>query len=199
MQKKVVLFQGDSITDANRHRDDGSHLGEGYVAKIQKAHPEWQVINRGISGNRTYDLIGRWESDCLALAPDVLSIFIGINEVWHKHAWNVPFTLTEYEQNYRRLISSVKSLYPKTKIMMIEPFVLPIGAYSPDWQADLNAIITIVQRLAHELADYYVPLQSIFTEASLKYSYEELAGDGVHPSDLGHQLIADEVLARLNK
>lgn len=197
MKKLTVLFQGDSITDANRQREVATHLGEGYVAKVQHTRNQWNVLNRGISGNRTYDLINRWEADCLSLSPDILSIFIGINEVWHKHTWNVPFTLEEYESNYRKLIASAKAKNPKLKIMIIEPFVLPIGAYSPTWQSDLSAIITICQRLAHEVADYYVPLQSIFAEAALHHTYEALAPDGVHPSDLGHQLIADEVLKRL--
>ncbi len=197
MKKLVVVFQGDSITDANRHREDPAHLGEGYVKFVQDARPEWHVYNRGISGNRTYDLLKRWSEDTLALAPDILSIYIGINEVWHKHRFGSPYTLEEYEANYITLIESVKAQYPNVKLMMIEPFVLPIGVYEPAWQEDLNAIILKVQELAKKYADYYVPLQGILAEAAIHHDYEELAGDGVHPSELGHQLIANEVLKRL--
>lgn len=197
MKKPVVLFQGDSITDANRHRDDDRHLGEGYVQMVQAARPDWQVINRGISGNRTYDLLERWSEDCLAIQPDILSIYIGVNEVWHKHMWGKSFTLAEYEENYVSLIEQAKAANPHIKIMLIEPFVLPIGVYAPAWQTDLSALLVIVQRLAKRYADYYVPTQSLFAEAALTHSYEELAPDGVHPSGVGHQLIADAILKRL--
>jgi lysophospholipase L1-like esterase len=199
MKQHVVLFQGDSITDANRHREDPTHGGYGYVQFVKEDRPLWTVYNRGISGNRTYDLIERWDEDTLALAPDVLSIYVGINEVWHKHKHGKSFTIAEFEANYIQLIERVKARFPNVKIMMIEPFVFPIGVYEPSWQDDFNAVVLKVQELAKKYADYFIPLHGILAEAAIHYEYEELAGDGVHPSPLGHRLIANEVLKRLGE
>lgn len=80
----TLLFQGDSVTDCGRSREDTTDLGPGYprfaAEELAKRYPNLRVINRGISGNRSGDLVARWEEDCLALKPDLLSILIGIND-----------------------------------------------------------------------------------------------------------------------
>ncbi|MBW7458685.1 GDSL family lipase, partial [Paenibacillus sepulcri] len=103
----VVLFQGDSITDAGRNREDGNSLGSGYAniatALFTSKHPEKQVrfLNRGIGGDRVVDLERRWERDCLELKPTWLSIYIGINDTWRRYDRGIPMSAEEYETTYR--------------------------------------------------------------------------------------------------
>jgi acyl-CoA thioesterase I len=197
MKKPIYLFQGDSITDANRDRSNPSHLGYGYVPWIQEAMPEVTVINRGISGDRTGELLARWQTDCLALQPDFISIFVGINDVWHKYKWHKPMTNALFEANYRALLESAKRLNPTVKIMLISPFVFPMGDYDPIWRPDLNAEIAIIDKLALEFGAIHLPLEKIMFEAAVTTPMQDLAGDGIHPSPLGHRLIANEIIKRI--
>ncbi|MCU0105661.1 SGNH/GDSL hydrolase family protein [Acholeplasma vituli] len=189
-----LLFQGDSITDCNRNRENGMDLGHGYVRKIQEALPNHEVLNRGISGNRTIDLMQRWQKDTLDLKPDFLSIFIGINEVWHYHYDQKVLTPRMYEDFYENLIKQTQYLLPNTKILLIEPFVFPIGVYQKSWDVELLEEQKIVKKLATQFNTLYLPLQSILNQHLDRYSMEAMAGDGVHPSDLGHEIIKDAIL-----
>lgn len=190
---KIILFQGDSITDAGRNKNDFINLGNGYPKMIQDLFPECIVINRGISGHRTVELAERWDRDTLDLKPDFLSILIGINEIWHKYLHNKPMTLERFETIYRQLLSQVKTKLPDTKILLIEPFVLPFGHYDPIWQKDLDAEKVIVRQLAREYADYFIPLDDIFQEQATTLLKEEILMDGVHPTEKGHQIITREI------
>ena len=189
----VILFQGDSITDCGRNREFAYGLGEGYPKKVQEQLPGCIVMNKGISGNRTCDLLERWQKETLDLKPDLLSIMIGVNEVWHHYKFGNVLTPEQYEVNYKNLLVQVKAKLPKTKILMIEPFVFPIGEWEPIWQADLDAEKKIVKRLAQEYADYYIPMDDILHKEAQTLGYAAILFDGVHPTDLGHQIIAKAI------
>jgi lysophospholipase L1-like esterase len=189
-----LLFQGDSITDCNRNRENPMDLGFGYVQKIQQALPNHEVYNRGISGNRTIDLLMRWQKDTLDLKPDFLSIFIGINEVWHYHYDQKVLTPMMYEDYYKNLIKQVKYLLPNTKILLIEPFVFPIGVYQKSWDVELFEEQAIVRKLSHMYNTLYLPLQDILNQKLSEYTMAQIADDGVHPTDLGHDIIKDAIL-----
>ncbi len=189
-----LLFQGDSITDCNRNRENPVDLGFGYVRKIQQALPQHEVFNRGISGNRTIDLLMRWQKDTLDLKPDFLSIFIGINEVWHYHYDQKVLTPMMYEDYYKNLIKQVKYLLPNTKILLIEPFVFPIGVYQRSWDVELFEEQAIVRKLSHMYNTLYLPLQEVLNSKLKDYTMAQIAEDGVHPTDLGHEIIKDAIL-----
>ena len=189
-----LLFQGDSITDCNRNRENPFDLGHGYVKKIQAALPNHEVLNRGISGNRTIDLLMRWQKDTLDLKPDVLSIFVGINEVWHYHYDQKVLTPMMYEDYYKNLIKQVKYLLPNTKILLIEPFVFPIGVYQKSWDVELIEEQAIVRKLAQLYDTAFLPLQEILNQNLNEHTMAEIADDGVHPTDLGHEIIKDAIL-----
>jgi lysophospholipase L1-like esterase len=189
-----ILFQGDSITDCGRNRETGG-LGGGYpsmVAGLFKArNPGVEVtfINKGISGNRVVDLQGRWQEDCIDLAPDVVSILIGINDTWRRYDSGNPTSARDYETGYRSILSKVKAL--GAQILILEPFVLPYPEDRKSWREDLDPKIAAAKRLAGEFGAEYIPLDSLFAEAAKAYPPEFWAGDGVHPSAVGHALIAD--------
>lgn len=201
---QTVLFQGDSITDCGRDYEDLYSLALGYPKKIAEIYDnlfgdnEITFINKGISGNRSSDLLDRYEKDFKAIHPDFISILIGINDVWRKYDRNDPTSCKQFEANYRKLLSDIKRDMPNTKIMLIEPFVLHSLPERETWHEDLDPKIQVVRKLAREFADYYLPMDGIFaTLCANTYTPSELALDGVHPTDLGHSVIAYEYLKLL--
>lgn len=197
MSQPVLLFIGDSITDCNRDRLRVDGLGQGYVAKVAKALPDFKVVNRGISGNRVVDLKARWTEDALALHPDILVVLIGVNEVWHQLKFGSPYTEAQYESDYREILKSARAANPNLKVVLMQPFIFEVGEVDSAWPLPLNRLKHIVERLASELADAYIPLQDILNDAAKQHGEATLLPDGVHPSDLGHAVIADAVLKTL--
>jgi lysophospholipase L1-like esterase len=194
-QGDIVLFQGDSITDAGRVRDNPTDLGKGYAlmtaALLGSSYPEKQVtfLNRGISGNRVKDLQSRWEQDCIALEPSWVSIYIGINDCWRRYDRNDPTSVEQFEEGYRELLIRTKEELG-ANLIMIEPFVLPVPEDRKQWREDLDPKINVVRELAREFGALLVPLDGIFAQASMLAPSSYWAPDGVHPSPAGHALIA---------
>lgn len=192
----TILFTGDSITDCGRVRSDPAHLGFGYVAFIaarlqaQLASPKLKILNRGISGNRVPDLLGRLEPDLLALQPTVLSILIGINDTWRRYDSNDPTSTAAFEEGYRRLLGEVREKLT-ARVVLLEPFVLHVPKDRHAWREDLNPKIDVVRRLAVEFGTELVPLDGLFAQAATKAPAAYWAEDGVHPTAAGHALMAE--------
>jgi len=195
-ESDVILFQGDSITDCGRNYDDAESLGVGYALMIAGSlghlYPEKHLrfINRGISGNRAVDLQGRWEKDCLELKPTWISIYIGINDTWRRFDSGDETTPEQFEASYRNLIERSRDSLD-AKLILVEPFVLPVPEDRKGWRGDLDPKIHIVRELAREYGALLVPLDGLFATASMKAEPAFWAPDGVHPSPAGHALIAD--------
>lgn len=184
-----ILFQGDSITDAGRNREDPHNLGNGYpkyaAALIAANHPEieFEFVNLGISGNQTKDLVDRLETDFVDIQPDIVSILIGINDVWH-HAGDKSWIPNEvFEERYRTVLTAIKEK-TSAKIMMMEPFLIPIED-KLFFREDLAPKIEIVRKLAREFADVYLPTDGLLASAFIGDDPLSYAGDGVHPSEKG--------------
>ena len=134
-QSHTILFQGDSITDGNRTRNnDWNHvMGHGYqftvASKLWYELPNkgLHFFNRGVSGNTISDLAERWNDDALALKPDVLSILIGINDTERFFRGDQNFSVEQYEKKYDDLLQKTKDELPKVQLVLGEPFVLPVG------------------------------------------------------------------------
>ena len=190
-----ILFQGDSITDAGRDRRNYHHLGNGYpkyaAELIKNNHPEidFEFINFGISGNRTCQLFDRLNSDAIAFKPDIISVMIGINDVWHRHSHSILTRDEQIEANYRAILSDLKT-YTDAKIIVISPYLLDCDDKEPI-REDLKTVIPMIKKLADEFADAYIPLDKHFEDA-LKTAPEKLyySADGVHPNQNGAQFIA---------
>ncbi|MEG2381165.1 MAG: SGNH/GDSL hydrolase family protein [Oscillospiraceae bacterium] len=202
---KLILFQGDSVTDCDRSREDLNDLGLGYpkfVAGFFNArYPGEDVnfLNRGISGNRVRDLKARWANDCIALKPDIVSILIGINDTWRRYdEANDPTTAAEYESDYRYILNEIKTKLPNTEIVMMEPFVLQSPPDRLIWREDLDPKIHVVRKLAAEFGATFIALDGIFAEASIASYPAKWSADGVHPSPNGHALIAENWLNAMN-
>ncbi|WP_310832798.1 SGNH/GDSL hydrolase family protein [Paenibacillus pedocola] len=192
----VIVFIGDSITDCGRNYEDASSLGVGYAlmvaAHLGLQYPEKKLtfFNRGINGNRVVDLQKRFDRDCLALNPTWVSIYIGVNDTWRYMDSGQETTAAEFEAAYRDLIERTKKS-SEAKLVLIEPFVLPVPEDRKTWRRDLDPKIHVVRELAREYGALLVPLDGLFAAASMKAEPAFWAGDGVHPSPAGHALIAD--------
>jgi lysophospholipase L1-like esterase len=189
----MVAFFGDSITDAGHRLPDTSPLGEGYVRVIadalssRPAAPE--VVNLGIGGDRVRDLRARWE-EVQAAHPDLLTIFIGINDVW-RHFDSAQHTTPEaFSSDYRSIMDAAVAL--DTPVILMEPFLLPVRPDQQQWLPELEEKIAIVNQLGTTYGAPVVHLHRILTDAATDgIAPSELAADGVHPSRLGHRLIAE--------
>lgn len=191
----IVLFQGDSITDAGRNREEKEDLGYGYAmmttAWFSALYPEKKVkfLNRGISGNRVEDLQKRWQEDCLDLKPTWVSILIGINDCWRRYDSNDPTSVEKYKNKYRDILNQIKENLD-AKIIICEPFVLSVPDDRKQWREDLDPKINAVRELAREFNALYVPLDGIFAQVSITRNPGFWAEDGVHPTPAGHAVIA---------
>ncbi len=199
--ESTILFQGDSITDAGRDRkansaNDARGLGRGYPMLIASGllgdHPssKLKIYNRGISGNKVPDLAARWQEDCLDLKPDLVSILIGVNDIWHKLNGKYEGTVADYESGLRELLTRTQEALPKTRIVICEPFVLRCGAVNDKWFPEFDqrrvACLEVARRMTLEI----VPFQQMFNDALADAPPQYWAGDGVHPTMAGHALMA---------
>ena len=204
-----ILFYGDSITDANRNRDGDfrqPNYGFGYVRSIAGAllaeNPlKYEIYNRGISGNRVVDLYARIKADCWNIEPDVLSILIGVNDVWHELCGKNGVEIARFEKIYRLLLEDTKAALPNVKIVLMEPFILE-GSATRERYEDFLAVkdyAQVVKKLADEYNAVFVPLQKVLDEAAKKHGAEAYLADGVHPGVAGSHVIADEWLKTFHR
>ena len=209
MDHKIIVFQGDSITDAGRNKDNDNNPGFGYadmvMGELGLRHPyEFVFFNRGISGHRVVDLYARIRKDMINLKPDVLSILIGINDVWHEYNWQNGVEADRFERVYGMMIEDLKKALPDLKLMLLEPFVLPGSAtestpeYPDRWaffEKETALRRDAVKQLAEKYGCVFVPLQQKFDDANADAPCQGYwLRDGVHPTPAGHALIKESWL-----
>lgn len=202
----VILFQGDSITDAGRNREEMSFnnakaLGSGYAfmasSQLLYKHPDkdLKIYNKGISGNKVYQLAERWDTDCFALKPNVLSILIGVNDYWHMRNGNYDGTIETYRNDLKSLLDRTKKQLPSVKLIIGEPFaVAGIKAVDNTWFPSFTEYQAAAKQLAESFGAAFIPYQSIFDKAQKSAPGVYWTYDGVHPSIAGAQLMAQSWL-----
>lgn len=214
---KTILFQGDSITDCTRSRDENAsrayRLSHGYAGmvagELELSHPnEYLCYNRGVSGNRIVDIYARINIDIINLKPDVMSILCGINDVWHEISRFNGVNTPKFERIYGMLIEEVREALPDCKIMILEPFVLP-GTATCDTEEKPNRLAEFrtgrqekaeaARRVAQKYGLTFVPLQAEFERMAQIMPADMLLSDGVHPNPAGHTLIKNAWLAAYEK
>ena len=200
---QTILFQGDSITDVGRDRDDDgswSALGCGYPllvsARLGHDHPgTYRFLNRGISGNRVVDLYARIKQDFINLQPDVVSILIGVNDVWHEIGDRNGVDADKFERIYSMLLDELLCALPETQFLILEPFVTHGRATDGAWETFSTQVplrAAAAKRVAQAFSQTFVPLQEVFDKAQAFAPAEHWTMDGVHPTVFGHELIARE-------
>lgn len=197
----VILFQGDSITDAGRIKTEPAanfqkSMGGGYAflaaAELLNTYPEknLKIHNRGISGNKVYQLAERWDTDAINLKPNVISILIGVNDYWHLLKSGYKGTLEIYRNDYRSLLQRTKEKLPDVKLIIAEPFAILGSAVDNKWFPAFGEYQNAARELANEFDAVFIPYQKIFDKALKSAPGSYWAPDGVHPSIAGAELMA---------
>jgi lysophospholipase L1-like esterase len=199
---QVILFQGDSITDSGRNKEDmgfntARNLGTGYpllagAALLNKYEAlSLKIYNKGISGNKVFQLAERWDRDCLDLKPDVLSILIGVNDIWHKLTGNYNGTVDIYRKDYIALLEKTIKALPNVKLIICEPFAVKgVKAVDDSWYPEFDEYRKAAREIARQFRATFIPFQSTFDEAQKRAPGSYWTGDGVHPTLAGAQLMA---------
>lgn len=202
---KIVFF-GDSITDAGKCEEYYEYTyGQGFLGFIagtllSQDPMKYKIINRGIGGNKIVDLYARLKYHVWNEEPDVLSILIGVNDLWHDLFHSQGVEIGRYEKVYRALIEETLERFPKMKIILCEPFILKGESTAPKYEEFLaiKDYAQVVEKLAKEYGTYFLPLQNLLDEKAKEYPPECWLWDGVHPTRAGAKIIADEWLKLFN-
>lgn len=200
---KTFLFQGDSITDANRddENQDNFGLGCGYAfllaADIEKNKKgKIKFLNCGKSGDRITDVYARIKEDIINLKPDFMSILIGVNDVSHELTQDCGVAPEKFHKIYNMLIEEIKDALPEIKIIILEPFVLKGSATNELWEqfnCEVRKLAVISEQVAKQYNLKFVPLQDKFDVASSDGDTRYWSVDGIHPTSAGHQIIKEEL------
>ncbi len=196
-----ILFQGDSITDAGRSRDNDLNIGVGYPLLVKSSlgfelPGKYEFVNRGLGGNKIVDIYARLKYDIINLKPDVMSILVGVNDVWHEFRESPSgVDADKYFKIYDMLIEEVKSALPDIKIIIMEPFVLKASATEEKWD-DFNAEVKKRAEMAKKISIKYnlpyIALQDGFDKLAKSIEASYWLADGVHPTAMGHEYIKNE-------
>lgn len=202
-QNDIVLFQGDSITDAGRNNRDAftpnnsGALGNGYAfiaaseLLMQNPAKDLKIYNKGISGNKVYQLAERWDNDTLSIKPNILSIHIGVNDYWHTLTNGYKGTIDNYISDYKKLLDRTKEALPDVKLIICEPFgVLGVKSVTDAWYPTFNQFKKAALDIANQYNAPFVPYQLAFDKAITQAPPAYWTGDGVHPSAAGAALMA---------
>ena len=185
----VTVFIGDSVTDCGRLVE--RPYGDGYVYNIANSgRLKGEIINVGTSGHRLIDLENRWNTDVLAHKPTLVSVAIGINDTWRRYDDNDPTSTEDFEDTYRRVLKATKA-NGNPDLVLCEPFLLSVREEMNTWREDLDPKIAVVHTMAAEFGATLVRFDQRFNDVAQEMSMLELADDGIHPSKLGHQIMAD--------
>lgn len=203
-----ILFQGDSITDCQRNRTDPTGLGQGYTDDCgtglgMRQPGNLEFVNRAISGNRIVDLYARWKADCWNLKPDVISILIGVNDVWHELTHENGVDAKRFYNIYDLLLTETRERLPHCKIILLEPFLLRGPAteqndftlFSQEVKSRSEATYCLAQKHGASL----VLLQDSFSKLARQAPENHWLFDGVHPTAAGHAVIAEKWLKTWNQ
>ena len=198
----VILFQGDSITDGGRNKaildfNNSAGLGPTYpyltAAALLNNFPDknLKIYNRGVGGNKVYQLAQRWDKDCLGLKPNVLSILIGVNDYLHKRNGTYNGTIKIFSDDYKNLLLRTKEKFPDIKLIIAEPFgVFGVKGVDESWRPEFDEYRYVAARLAKEFDSAFIPLQTVFDNAKKLAEGSYWSKDGVHPDIAGHELMA---------
>lgn len=210
-ENSTILFQGDSITDAwrtwggidPRFYGQEEAMGIGFpnmfAAMAAATHPDLnlKIYNRAISGNRTVDLLNRWEKDCLTIRPDYLIILIGINDVWRHYDANDETPTDQYINNYASLIAQAKKNNPDLEVVIIEPSYLKdfdSDEQASAFRAELVEKIEALRKFAKSVNAHYIPMDGILAGLSMTSPYTKwVFDDGVHLTNCGHAVVTQEL------
>ncbi len=198
-----IIFFGDSISEANRNHFDEKDLGTGYVkiaaGKLRLLYPDsdFVILNRGVGGDRTEQLLARVEQDVVQEDPDVVVLQVGINDAWHRFLIGVEVKPEDFEARYRALVRILKEK-THAQIILLQPYALNMGGM-PRVRPYLSRFNAIISAIAKEEGLPLIPMDEIFMGVTQDIAPEQFSVDGVHPTHRGCRYIADQVIKELKK
>ena len=195
-----VLFLGDSISDPKfnfqfAHKIKGRNI---YALQLKKKFKKYskdiKVDIKGIASNRTYHIYDRLTKDCIDLKPDVIIMLIGVNDAWeHYVPEDYPPLLRPIEPHFREIHRRLKTELPNTQVLYLMPFMIDAVEEKLPFHKKLDEIRELLKTIALEYGALVLDLQVAFNEAQKTIAPKELAIDGIHPTNLGHKVMADAV------
>ena len=200
---KEFLFLGDSITDCN-HSFDPQNLGEGYVRILAKELGHFdgtaKIRNMGVDGFTISALTRLWNLRCKILAPDFITILVGINDIsiMKGNRENIDTALNTFRLKYEMLIEQIQQDV-SCPIILMEPFIFPHPAEFQTWEYDVRKMNNIVSQIAQRHRLQFVPLLKRLLEAASEDGYDAITIDGVHLTSKGHRILADAWLEIFTK
>jgi lysophospholipase L1-like esterase len=198
----VIIFQGDSITDWGRNKADITAnsfgmLGNGYTYLVASdlllnhTDKNLKIYNRGVGGNKVYQLAERWDNDCLNYKPNVVSIMIGVNDFWHTLGGGYKGTIDTYRTDYKKLLTRTREALPNVKFVIGEPFAIKgVKAVDDKWYPAFDAYRQVSREMAEEFDAAFLPYQKLFDKAVETAPGPYWTNDGVHPTIAGANLMA---------
>ncbi|EJW98237.1 lipase/acylhydrolase family protein, partial [gut metagenome] len=183
----LIVFLGDSITDANKD-ESPNQLGYGYVnlfsEKLHQENLQYDILNKGVDGNFTEQLAKSLHSDCIALQPDYVSILIGINDIGLLVASEISeqeklYLLEDSIRAYHEMLFDL-SRQTQAKVITLEPFILPKDGTFEDWVPWQKKMSKNIHKLARNYGASFLPLQEHLEQKVKEFGYENITTDGMH-------------------
>lgn len=195
-----ILFIGDSITDVKFNRRKRFTIkGENvYALQLKKRFKKYskniKVEIKGIASNRTYHVYDRLTPDCISLKPDVVIMLIGVNDAWENYVpEKYPPLLRPMEPHIREIYRRLRTELPNTQILYLMPFLIDAVEEKFPYHKTLDEFREVLKRIALEHGATVLDLQEVFYQAQKSIEPEKLAVDGIHPTNLGHKVMADAI------
>ena len=195
-----ILFIGDSITDVKFNRRKRFTIkGENvYALQLKKRFKKYskniKVEIKGIASNRTYHVYDRLTSDCISLKPDVVIMLIGVNDAWENYVpEKYPPLLRPMEPHIREIYRRLRTELPNTQILYLMPFLIDAVEEKFPYHKTLDEFREVLKSIALENGATVLDLQEIFYQAQKSIEPKKLAVDGIHPTNLGHKVMADAI------
>ncbi len=194
--KKVVFF-GDSITQAGVNP-------KGYITMMKEMlrkegdSANYDLIGAGIGGNKVYDLYLRMDSDVLMKSPDIVVIYVGVNDVWHKSMFGTGTDPDKFEKFYRAIIKKCQA--ENAKVILVTPATIGEKKnYANQQDGDLNKYSGIIKNIGNDMHLPVVDLRTLFENYEQEHNTQDvdrgvLTSDGVHLNDTGNKLVAEHIL-----
>jgi len=196
-KNSVLLFQGDSVTDCHRNRENDLELGDSFVPMIATELSKFnvKVINRAIAGNKVNDLLDRFDRDFKDVNPDSLVLLIGVNDTWHNYPNSKPDDV--FEKEYDLLLSKIKNEM-NCNVLLMEPFIMGYKEEYTVMRKDLLGKIEVIRRLCKKYGHEYITFEGDFAEALVSADEELYSKEGIHPCELGYKLMAKKILSKFD-
>ncbi len=195
-----ILFIGDSITDPKfNFRMMKDIKGRNIYAlqlkkKFRKRSKDIKVHIKGIASNRTYHLYDRLTKDCINIKPDVIIMLIGVNDAWENYVpESYPPLLRPMEPHIREIYRRIRTELPETQILYLMPFMIDSVEEKLPFHKTLDEYRELLKTVAAENSASILDLQEVFYKAQESTEPKKLAIDGIHPTNLGHKVMADAI------